>query len=172
MEKSTLHEVEHTDLPVDPMKESPPVIHMEPMGDVSRPSSLDADALGFMCGLEIHQQLATGKLHSRMPSQLYEFGIEDIPEQWRLSERRLRASQGESGEIDVAARFEQRRNRTFVYVQTPNAGLIELDEAPPLPHDSEAVDVVLMISAMLEAKPAPSLQPMRKTVVDLSLIHI
>ena len=78
MEKSTLHEVEHTDLPVDPMKESPPVVHMEPMGDVSRPSSLDADALGFMCGLEIHQQLATGKLHSRMPSQLYEFGIDDI----------------------------------------------------------------------------------------------
>ena len=72
------------------------------MGDVSRPSSLDADALGFMCGLEIHQQLATGKLHSRMPSQLYEFGIEDIPEHWRISERRLRASQGESGEIDVS----------------------------------------------------------------------
>ena len=166
MVKSTLHEAEHTDLPVDPMRESLFVIHMEPMGDVSRPSSLDADALGFMCGLEIHQQLATGKLHSRMPSQLYEFGIEDIPEHWRISERRLRASQGESGEIDVAARFEQRRNRTFVYVQPPNAGLIELDEAPPLPHDSEAVDVVLMMSAMLEAKPAPSLQPMRKTVVD------
>ena len=172
MVKFTLHEVEHTDLPVDPMRESLFVIHMEPMGDVSKPSSLDADALGFMCGLEIHQQLATGKLHSRMPSQLYEFGIDDIPEQWRISERRLRASQGESGEIDVAARFEQRRNRTFVYVQPPNAGLIELDEAPPLPHDSEAVDVVLMMSAMLEAKPAPSLQPMRKTVVDLSLIHI
>ena len=41
-----------------------------------------------------------------------------------------------------------------------------MDEAPPLPHDSEAVDVVLMMSAMLEAKPVPSLQPMRKTVVD------
>ena len=136
------------------------------MGDVSRPSSLDPDTLGFMCGLEIHQQLATGKLHSRMPSLLYEFGIEDIPEDWGISERRLRASQGESGKIDVAARFEQKRNRTFVYVQPPNAGLIELDEAPPLPHDTEAVDIVLMMSAMLEAKPAPSLQPMRKTVVD------
>ena len=139
---------------------------MEPMGDVSSPSSLDPDSLGFMCGLEIHQQLATGKLHSRMPSQLYEFGIEDIPDEWSISERRLRASQGEGGKIDVAARFEQRRNRTFVYVQPPNAGLIELDEAPPLPHDSEAVDAVLTMSAMLQAKPVPSLQPMRKTVVD------
>ena len=139
---------------------------MEPLGDVSNPTSLDPDSLGFMCGLEIHQQLATGKLHSRMPSELYEFGIEDIPEDWNSSERRLRASQGEEGKIDIAARFEQRRNRTFVYVQPPNAGLIELDEAPPLPHDEEAVDVVLTMSAMLNAKPVPTLQPMRKTVVD------
>ena len=139
---------------------------MEPLGDVSNPASLDPDSLGFMCGLEIHQQLATGKLHSRMPSELYEFGIEDIPEDWNHSERRLRASQGEGGKIDIAARFEQRRNRTFVYVQPPNAGLIELDEAPPLPHDQEAVDVVLTMSAMLHAKPVPALQPMRKTVVD------
>ena len=62
MVKSTLHEAEHTDLPVDPMRESLFVIHMEPMENVSRPSSLDADALGFMCGLEIHQQLATGQV--------------------------------------------------------------------------------------------------------------
>ena len=53
-----------------------------------------------------------------------------------------------------------------MYVQPPNAGLIELDEAPPLPHDPEAVDVVLTMSAMLHAKPVPTLQPMRKTVVD------
>tara|TARA_Y100000768_G_scaffold203915_1_gene153488 strand:- start:691 stop:2724 length:2034 start_codon:yes stop_codon:yes gene_type:complete len=139
---------------------------MEPLGDVSNPTSLEPDSLGFMCGLEIHQQLATGKLHSRMPSELYEFGIEDIPEEWNHSERRLRASQGEGGKTDIAARFEQRRNRTFVYVQPPNAGLIELDEAPPLPHDQEAVDVVLTMSAMLHAKPVPNLQPMRKTVVD------
>ena len=139
---------------------------MEPLGDVSNPTSLDPDSLGFMCGLKIHQQLATGKLHSRMPGELYEFGIEDIPEDWNHSERRLRASQGEGGKIDIAARFEQRRNRTFVYVQPPNAGLIELDEAPPLPHDPEAVDVVLTMSAMLHAKPVPTLQPMRKTVVD------
>ena len=41
-----------------------------------------------------------------------------------------------------------------------------MDEAPPLPHDPEAVDVVLTMSAMLHAKPVPTLQPMRKTVVD------
>jgi glutamyl-tRNA(Gln) amidotransferase subunit E len=139
---------------------------MEPIGDTTNPEALDPVSLGFMCGLEIHQQLATAKLHSRMPSKLYEYKSEDIPSDWPRSTRRLRASQGESGETDVAARFEQRRNRTFEYVQPPNAGLIELDEAPPRNHEPEAVDVVLTMAALMDAKPIPNLQTMRKTVVD------
>ena len=39
-------------------------------GDVADANTLDPEALGFMCGLEVHQQLATGKLHSRQPSTL------------------------------------------------------------------------------------------------------
>jgi len=139
---------------------------MEPRGDVSNPQDLDPIALGFMCGLEIHQQLATGKLHSRMPSELFDYGIDEVPGDWSRSSRRLRASEGEAGQIDIAARFEQRRNRSFVYVQPPNAGLIEMDEAPPLEHDGDAVDVVLTMAAMMDAKPISALQAMRKTVVD------
>ena len=142
------------------------MINMEPWGDVSSPDNLNPEGLGFMCGLEIHQQLATGKLHSRMPSELYDFGLDEIPQNWSRSHRKLRAAQGEGGRIDVTARFESRRNRSFVYVQSPNAGLIELDEAPPLNHDSEAVDTVLTIAAMMHAKPVSSMQAMRKTVVD------
>jgi len=104
---------------------------MEPLGEVTDSGNLDPVGLGFMCGLEIHQQLATGKLHSRMPSELFDYSIDEVPDDWARSSRRLRASEGEAGKIDVAARFEQRRNRSFVYVQPPNAGLIELDEAPP-----------------------------------------
>jgi len=139
---------------------------MEPRGDVGNPQDLDSIALGFMCGLEIHQQLATGKLHSRMPSELFDYGINEVPGDWSRSSRRLRASEGEAGQIDIAARFEQRRNRSFVYVQPPNAGLIEMDEAPPLEHDGDAVDVVLTMAAMMDAKPVSALQAMRKTVVD------
>jgi glutamyl-tRNA(Gln) amidotransferase subunit E len=119
-----------------------------------------------MCGLEIHQQLATGKLHSRMPSELYDFGLDEIPNNWPRSQRKLRAAQGEGGRIDVTARFESKRNRSFVYVQSPNSGLIELDEAPPLNHDGNAVDAVLTMAAMMNAKPVSSMQAMRKTVVD------
>ena len=78
----------------------------------------------------------------------------------------MRASQGEGGKVDITARFESRRNRSFVYFQPPNAGLIELDEAPPLEHDDNAVDAVLTMAAMMKAKPISSMQAMRKTVVD------
>ncbi|MDE0574965.1 MAG: Glu-tRNA(Gln) amidotransferase subunit GatE [Candidatus Poseidoniales archaeon] len=135
-------------------------------GDVADAGSLDPTALGFMCGLEIHQQLATGKLHSRQPSNLYEDGIEEIEGRWPSAHRRLRAARGEGGRIDIAARFEQRRNRSFVYYQSPNAGLIEMDEAPPLEHDAAAVEVALTMAAMMDAKPVGALQAMRKTVVD------
>ena len=138
----------------------------EPHGEVAKASELDPSALGFMCGLEIHQQLNTGKLHSRMSSTLYELGIEEIPPEWKREGRRLRAARGEGGKVDVATRFEARRNRSFVYVQSPNSGLIELDEAPPLSHDDSAVKAALTISAMMDAKPVPFLQAMRKTVVD------
>lgn len=138
----------------------------EPIGDIADADALDPEAVGFMCGLEIHQQLATGKLHSRELSELYYFGIDEIPADWPRANRRLRAARGEGGKIDVAARFEQRRNRSFTYVQSPNAGLIEMDEAPPLSHDGDAVDVVLTMSAMMSAKPVSTLQAMRKTVVD------
>nr|MCS5527249.1 Glu-tRNA(Gln) amidotransferase subunit GatE [Candidatus Poseidoniales archaeon] len=138
----------------------------EPRGDIADAGSLDPESLGFMCGIEIHQQLATGKLHSRQPGILYDYTIDTIPESWPRAHRRLRAAQGEGGVVDVAARFEARRNRSFTYVQSPNAGLIELDEAPPLSHDEDAVEVALTVSAMMKMNPVAVMQAMRKTVVD------
>ena len=141
-------------------------IRTEPIGDVDDATALDPAQLGFMCGIEVHQQLATGKLHSRQPGVLYDVTIDTVPAEWNRFNRRLRAARGEGGAVDIAARFETRRNRSFVYVQSPNSGLIELDEQPPLPHDEEAIDIALTVSALLEAKPVSLLQTMRKTVVD------
>ena len=138
----------------------------EPKGDVHRPSTLDPEQLGFMCGIEVHQQLATGKLHSRQSGELYDVTVDTLPENWPRFERRLRASRGEGGAVDVAARFESKRNRTFVYAQSPNAGLIELDEQPPLGLDQQALDITLTVAALLNSQPVSLIQTMRKTVVD------
>lgn len=134
--------------------------------DLTRPDELNPEALGFMCGLEVHQQLATGKLHSRQPGILYDVTIDTVPEAWPRFARKLRAARGEGGAIDVAARFEAKRNRSFVYVQTPNAGLVELDEQPPVALDTSAVDIALTVAALLDARPVSLVQTMRKTVVD------
>ena len=138
----------------------------EPQGDVSAPSGLDPRGLGFMCGIEVHQQLATGKLHSREAGVLYDVTATTVPEAWPRTRRRLRASRGEGGAVDVAARFEARRRRRFEYVRSPNAGLIELDERPPLPLDDDAVAITLTVAALLDACPVDLMQTMRKTVVD------
>lgn len=138
----------------------------QPVGEIADADALDPDILGFMCGIEVHQQLATGKLHSRQNGQLFDVTIDTVPQEWPRFNRRLRAGRGEGGKIDIAARFETRRNRSFTYVQSPNAGLIELDEQPPLPHDQNAIDISLTVSALLQAKPVSLIQTMRKTVVD------
>lgn len=138
----------------------------EPEGDVADAEGLNPDNLGFMCGIEVHQQLATGKLHSRQPGDLYDVTMDTLPKEWPRFSRKLRAARGEGGKIDIAARFETRRNRSFEYVQSPNSGLIELDDQPPLSHDSSALDIALTTSALLNAKPVSLLQTMRKTVVD------
>ena len=92
--------------------------------------------------------------------------MDTLPEDWPRFSRKLRAARGEGGKIDIAARFETRRNRSFEYVQSPNSGLIELDDQPPLTHDESALDIALITSALLNAKPVSLLQTMRKTVVD------
>ena len=138
----------------------------EPEGDIANAEGLNPDKLGFMCGIEVHQQLATGKLHSRQPGDLYDVTMDTLPEDWPRFSRKLRAARGEGGKIDIAARFETRRNRSFEYVQSPNSGLIELDDQPPLTHDESALDIALTTSALLNAKPVSLLQTMRKTVVD------
>ena len=140
--------------------------HQEPEGDVADANALIPDKLGFMCGIEVHQQLATGKLHSRQPGTLYDVTIDTIPKDWPKFRRKLRAARGEGGRIDIAARFEMKRNRVFEYIQSPNSGLIELDDQPPQSHDLDALEIALTTAAMLESKPVPLLQTMRKTVVD------
>ena len=70
---------------------------------------LDYKSLGLRCGLEIHQQLDTGKLFCSCPSQL----TEEKPD--FIVRRKLRAVAGEGGEVDIAARQEQEKGKYIAH---------------------------------------------------------
>jgi glutamyl-tRNA(Gln) amidotransferase subunit E len=110
-------------------------------------------------GLEVHQQLSTGKLFCSCPAELSETVT-------RTVERRLRATGGENHAIDAAAAFQAARNFTFLYEATPTSCLVELDEEPPHALDPAALDVALTMALLLDAHPLDEVEVMRKIVVD------
>ncbi len=112
------------------------------------------------CGLEIHQQLDTGKLFCSCPTRLDE--ATDV-----TFRRRLRPTQSEMGEIDPAALAEARKGRTFAYeASSATACLVEADEEPPHAINEDALDVALTLTAMTGARPADEVHTMRKIVID------
>ncbi len=120
---------------------------------------MDHAALGLKCGLEIHQQLDTGKLFCKDAPGLSEAVIGEF-------RRRLRPTQSELGEVDAAAIEEAKRNLAFVYQATPNTCLVEADEEPPHPLNEEALDVTLLVALMFNASIFDEIHVMRKIVID------
>ncbi|MBI4453397.1 Glu-tRNA(Gln) amidotransferase subunit GatE [Candidatus Woesearchaeota archaeon] len=122
---------------------------------------LNYKSLGLIVGLEIHQQLEGKKLFCKCPTEI----IDTEPD--LKIKRRLRASAGEMGEIDEAAKHEQLKEKHFVYHFYKKANcLVELDEEPPHNVNKEAMEITLIIAKLLNAKPVDEIQFMRKTVVD------
>jgi glutamyl-tRNA(Gln) amidotransferase subunit E len=122
---------------------------------------MDYKKLGLKCGIEIHQQLDTHKLFCQCPSLIRE----DEPN--IEVHRNLKAVVGETGEIDQAAAHEMQKEKTYVYqAYSDTTCLVELDEEPPHPMNQDAINIVLQVSKMLNAKVVDEIQVMRKTVVD------
>src|SRR5258706_16134142 len=90
---------------------------------------------GLKVGLEIHQQLSTGKLFCRCPSELEERVAGTFV-------RRLRATKSELGEVDQAALAEAQKQQLYTYEMTPATScLVDADEEPPHPLNDAALDV-------------------------------
>ena len=110
-------------------------------------------------GLEVHQQLAVGKLFCACPSEL----SDEVEGGFR---RRLRAAGGEDRGVDAAAAFQAARGLVYRYEVSPSSCLVEMDEEPPHPLNPRALDVALTLSVLLHARPVDEVVVMRKIVVD------
>jgi glutamyl-tRNA(Gln) amidotransferase subunit E len=110
-------------------------------------------------GLEVHQQLSTGKLFCACPCELSE-------EVRHSFARRLRAASGENRAVDAAAALQAERGLLYSYESTPSDCLVEMDEEPPRPLNAEALETALQLALLLEARPVDEVEVMRKIVVD------
>jgi len=120
------------------------------------------EEVGLKVGLEIHCQLDTAnKLFCKCPTRL-----SDEPPTLTFM-RMLRPTQSELGRVDPAAMFEFQKGRAIVYeTDAETSCLVEMDEEPPHDLNSEAVDVGLAVSMMLNSKPVDEIHVMRKIVID------
>lgn len=110
-------------------------------------------------GLEVHQQLATGKLFCDCPSELSETVEGSFA-------RRLRSASGENRSVDPATEFQASRGLLFRYEVSDASCLVDLDEEPPHPINPAALDVALTLALLLDARPVDEIAVMRKIVVD------
>ncbi len=120
------------------------------------------EKIGLKIGLEVHQQLDTSaKLFCNCRPEL----SKEEPAIKFL--RRLRPTQSELGQIDPAAFFEFQKGVKIKYeASTETSCLVEMDEEPPHPLNVEAVNTVLTVALMMNAKPVDEIHVMRKTVID------
>ncbi len=125
---------------------------------------LDYKGLGFMCGLEIHQRLATvEKLFCSCPATIAGDSDAAVGEVARYQ----RAVAGELGNIDRSAEFEELKSRRFTYrIRRQHTCLVEIDEEPPHSLNDEALGIALALAKSMKMNVVDELQPMRKEVVD------
>jgi glutamyl-tRNA(Gln) amidotransferase subunit E len=117
------------------------------------------------CGIEIHQQLNTGKLFCSCPCEI-------VPNEKldKSIKRRLRFSLGESGEIDLAAKKEFQKKKENIYLYNDQiACLVDLDEEPPKKVNQNALETGLKISKILNLKLFSEIQFMRKLIINGSV---
>jgi Glu-tRNA(Gln) amidotransferase subunit E-like FAD-binding protein len=123
---------------------------------------MDYAKIGLKAGLEIHQQLDTGrKLFCHCPAYLRS----DEPE--IVVHRKLHAVAGETGEIDPAVLHEMEKGKEFIYQgYKDNTCLLDYDECPPYLIDEKALDEAIKIALLLNCEIYQNSQIMRKTVID------
>jgi glutamyl-tRNA(Gln) amidotransferase subunit E len=125
----------------------------------------DYRELGFLGGLEVHQQLDTrGKLFCRCPA-----GRRDTRVDAEVL-RHMRPTLSELGEYDACALMEFKTHKEIVYLlERRTVCTYEMDDTPPFPVDLDAVRIGLEIGRLHGLNLVSELHVMRKQYLDGSI---
>ena len=127
----------------------------------------DWKRIGFMAGLEVHQQLDTReKLFCRCPAGIYhsddDFDGELI--------RHMRPTLSEMGEYDGTALMEFRTRKEIIYrLNNENACTYDIDDTPPFKINRQALDCALEISLLSNLNIVGEVHITRKQYLDGSI---
>jgi len=139
------------------------------IGYVSRKNATQADydKIGFMSGLEVHQQLKTKeKLFCHCSSGIYQKADEYDAELIR----HMRPTLSELGEYDGTALMEFRTRKEIVYrISNKTACTYDVDDTPPFPLNREALDIAIGISLLSKLKIVGEVHISRKQYLDGSI---
>ena len=127
----------------------------------------DYDRIGFMSGLEVHQQLLTErKLFCNCPAGLYQkpddYDAELI--------RHMRPTLSELGEYDGTALMEFRTRKQIVYhIKNETACTYDVDDTPPFPLNRQALEIAIELSLLSKLKIVGEVHISRKQYLDGSI---
>ncbi len=127
----------------------------------------DYDRIGFMSGLEVHQQLDTKKkLFCNCPVGIYqkpdEFDAEIV--------RHMRPTMSELGEYDGTALMEFKTRKNIIYrLKSETACTYEVDDTPPFPINKQALEIAIKISLLSKLNIVGEVHITRKQYLDGSI---
>ncbi len=142
---------------------------MKIVGYVSRKQATQEtyDRLGFMSGLEVHQQIKTKlKLFCHCPAGIYnaneDYNAEIV--------RHMRPTLSELGEYDGTALMEFKTRKKIIYrINNDNACTYEIDDTPPFLMNREALENALKISLLSKLNIVGEVHITRKQYLDGSI---
>jgi len=134
---------------------------------LSQATAEDWKKIGFMSGLEVHQQLDTRqKLFCRCPAGIYH---QDEDYDGELI-RHMRPTLSEMGEYDGTALMEFKTRKEIIYrLNNENACTYDIDDTPPFKINREALDCALEISLLANFNIVGEVHITRKQYLDGSI---
>jgi glutamyl-tRNA(Gln) amidotransferase subunit E len=141
----------------------------EEIGYVTRKQATQADydRIGFMSGLEVHQQLLTKyKLFCRCPAGV--FNKHEVYDAELV--RHMRPTLSELGEYDGTALMEFKTKKEIIYrIKNETACTYDVDDTPPFKVDEEALNIAIEIALLSKQNIVGEVHITRKQYLDGSI---